>query len=84
MTTMGPVICFACKRLRSKMREDEPATCDAFPDGIPDEIYPNGADHREPYPDDHGLRFLLDPRKEFMLRAYEVDRDETHREPSAQ
>ncbi len=32
-------------------------TCDAFPDGIPDEILFNLVDHRKPYPGDHGIRY---------------------------
>jgi hypothetical protein len=33
--------------------------CDAFPDGdgIPSEIITNEADHREPFPGDHGIQF---------------------------
>lgn len=32
--------------------------CDAFPDGIPDEIFDGTFDHREPYDGDHGIRFI--------------------------
>ncbi len=32
-------------------------TCDAFPDGIPEEILFGPFDHTEPYPGDHGLRY---------------------------
>ena len=32
-------------------------TCDVYPDRIPDEILLNKADHRNPYPGDHGIRF---------------------------
>ena len=31
--------------------------CEAFPDGIPDEILHNEADHHLPYPADHGIQF---------------------------
>jgi hypothetical protein len=39
--------------------------CAAFPDGIPDRILRNGADHRRPYPGDHGLQWTPEPREEF-------------------
>ena len=31
--------------------------CDAYPEGIPDEILDNKVDHREPFEGDRGLRF---------------------------
>lgn len=33
------------------------ATCDAFPNGIPDDILANAHDHRESFIGDHGIRF---------------------------
>lgn len=35
---------------------EEGLTCDAFPDGIPDNII-FGFDHRKPYPEDQGIRY---------------------------
>ena len=35
--------------------------CDAFPDGIPQEILENWHDHRLAYPGDNGIRFEQDP-----------------------
>jgi hypothetical protein len=38
-------------------------TCDALPDGIPDDIYWNRFDHRKPHGGDHGVRYELgEPR----------------------
>lgn len=32
-------------------------TCDAYPDGIPDEIFTGEVDHTKPYKGDHGIQF---------------------------
>jgi hypothetical protein len=49
---MAVSLCAMCKH-----RRDE-RTCDAFPDGIPTEVYFE-YDHRLPYPGDHGIRFEM-------------------------
>jgi hypothetical protein len=33
-------------------------TCEAFPDGIPNAIQYDGADHTKPYPGDHGITYM--------------------------
>jgi len=40
---------------------DERLACEAFPDGIPDEIAYGDVDHTKPYPGDHGIRFEHEP-----------------------
>ncbi len=62
----GPKWCEECMHLhptefRKKMNEEGEqefiSICDAFPNGIPDEIYREGFDHTKPYPGDHGIQF---------------------------
>jgi hypothetical protein len=51
----GP-ICYNC--IHAKPAGGRvPAFCDAFPDGIPTDILNNEADHRKPFPGDHGILF---------------------------
>jgi hypothetical protein len=49
-------MCTACAHLD---READSPTCEAFPEGIPTEIWTNQHDHHEPYPGDQGIRFEL-------------------------
>jgi len=61
---MKPVYwyCGACKHYDSGNRPvGEPATCKAFPDGIPRKILIEGFDHRKPFKGDNGIRFELAP-----------------------
>jgi len=44
--------CLDCKFLRNP-----PLTCEAFIDGIPDEILSGEFDHVEPFNGDHGIMF---------------------------
>jgi len=51
--------CTFCKHAWDRSRRGEPpqARCDAFPDGIPEEILWNRVRHDLPYPGDHGIQF---------------------------
>lgn len=44
--------CLDCKHF-----DVESSFCDAFPNGIPDEIFLGDHDHRNPYPGDNGILF---------------------------
>jgi len=48
-------LCNSCAHLERS--ESSLGTCRAFPRGIPKEIFLGKADHRKPFPGDHGIRF---------------------------
>lgn len=51
-------MCDACIRL---IPDPGNWKCAAFPGGIPEAIATDGADHREAFPGDGGIRFEQDP-----------------------
>lgn len=73
MTTRPSPQCLTCRHWVSPLqRDDEDAKsaeptqiCDAFRTGIPDEIWANRADHREPYEGDQGIQFEANPGMTF-------------------
>jgi hypothetical protein len=71
MATYEAPICVACQRLGPREDGEVGVGCAAFPNGIPDAIWgPEGFDHREAYPGDHGVRFLLDPARVDAFEHY--------------
>jgi len=50
--------CLPCKHFnREAYSETGKKTCEAFPDGIPGEIWKGDNVHKAPYPGDHGIQF---------------------------
>lgn len=65
--------CGACDRYRSPFSAENSAGlegpfCAAFPAGIPDAIYNNEVDHRQPVDGDHGLQWI--PRDGAVFPTY--------------
>ena len=51
-------MCLFCKHYHRKYLNK----CDAFPNGIPEEIFTYYYDHRLPFPNDNGIRLEPDPK----------------------
>lgn len=73
MTTPSIPICESCAHL-GPGPDGIGFACDAFPSGIPAEIYPGGFDHRQPFAGDNGVRWRLSTEEgaAARLRAYEA------------
>jgi len=59
MTTNMP-LCLTCQYFNDKEKltnEGYVAICQAYPNGIPKEIFFEAYDHRKPFKGDHGITF---------------------------
>lgn len=57
-TILSEIQCWSCRHYVSGLESpNRVESCAAFPDGIPRAILANTADHRQPYPGDHGVRW---------------------------
>jgi len=56
-TTLNEFITPICNMCKNMRLQEPGATCNAFPNGIPDAILDNEADHRLPFEGDRGIRF---------------------------
>jgi hypothetical protein len=77
MASGRPNLCLSCFWLdrtstqQSILSEGETPNCRAFPEGIPSDIWYGGYDHRELYPGDEGVTYVLQEGHETTLKAYE-------------
>lgn len=64
-----PPQCSTCKHWTPPIARGETdttlQTCTAYPKGIPDKIWTNRADHRQPQDRDHGIRWEPDGDAQF-------------------
>lgn len=70
-------MCKFCKHYIKKFPPGRPYTCDAFPDGIPDKIFFEAGDHRQPLHGDNGIVFekredLTADEEDYFNNTYSV------------
>ena len=58
-----PPVCMWCRHFR----RDGGLACNAFPNGIPDEILVQRNPHTTPFPGDHGIQFELDEERNKLV-----------------
>lgn len=64
MPTIVAPICIGCLHFKMAPAGSlEKLSCDAFPDGIPEEIYTSIFDHHHPFRGDHDIQYESDPEK---------------------
>mgnify|MGYP003590467903 CR=1 FL=1 len=66
MIPFNSILCDSCEHFEESRLDGNVYRqyCAAFPDGIPDEIYFDGADHTKPWKGDHGIRYVKKPGKD--------------------
>lgn len=62
MIQNSPKLCYDCAYYHTI----KPRTCEAFPEGIPNEIWTGVFKHDKPYPGDHDIQFKLKFPTEFL------------------
>lgn len=77
MTTTTIPVCESCTHLQPNPDGSGTLVCAAFPDGVPDAIYVDGFDHRQPFDGDGGVRWALSNEPGAAARLAVYDQDHT-------
>jgi hypothetical protein len=67
-------LCYVCVHYHHKPLWDVPMTCDAFPKGIPDDLFYLEM-HLKPYPGDNGIMFEEEVTKKDEVVEAKCSRD---------
>jgi hypothetical protein len=70
MATGTPRACDSCIHIREVQSPLSRGMCDAYPEGIPSQIWRGALDHATPLPGDNGIVWELDPEYEDDYKAY--------------
>ena len=76
MQPRAPALCFLCEYYEPGTDRDNDLNiprCRAFPEGIPDEIFNGGFDHREPLGNEAVLFRLAEGKTEEDVEAWEQE-----------
>ncbi len=82
MVVRNPNLCVSCVHLdrASYNSGDDTPVCEAFPNGIPDDILVQGADHRTPRRGDGGVTYEQDPLRAGAYKIWKRFHDKKQKE----
>ena len=71
--------CTSCRYYRYGKLGPTP-TCDAFPEGIPRDIWRGSINHEQPIPGDHGLQYMRATHEEQQAKLHAAAAERERRE----
>jgi len=72
MMPLKPPICFDCKYFIMELFNWH---CEAFPEGIPNDIVSSAFDHHKPHEGDHGIQYVKIRKKERYKTGHQERKD---------